>query len=154
MLDLLYRVAAATPTPVVPTPTTPSPSTSLDFFSTIMWPFKWIVEAILVFWHWILTSLGLLLLLTAQLLGHARDEEGNQRRRQGEAQPHAVDLQRGALERRQGERVVPHQHQRVAQQRQPGQGRDGDKPVELKLAHAVSLVVSLLIVCCVLVWPD
>ncbi len=59
MLDLLYRVAAATPTPVVPTPTTPSPSTSLDFFSTIMWPFKWIVEAILVFWHWILTSLGL-----------------------------------------------------------------------------------------------
>lgn len=59
MLDLLYRVAAATPTPVVPTPTTPSPSTSLDFFSTIMWPFKWIVEAILVFWHWIFTSLGL-----------------------------------------------------------------------------------------------
>lgn len=59
MLDLLYRVAAATPTPVVPTPTTPAPSTSLDFFSTIMWPFKWIVEAILVFWHWILTSLGL-----------------------------------------------------------------------------------------------
>ena len=46
MLDLLYRVAAATPTPVVPTPTTPAPSTSLDFFSTIMWPFKWIVEAI------------------------------------------------------------------------------------------------------------
>lgn len=59
MLDLLYRVAAATPTPVVPTPTTPAPSTSLDFFSTIMWPFKWIVEAILVFWHWIFTSLGL-----------------------------------------------------------------------------------------------
>ncbi|WP_314430185.1 membrane protein insertase YidC [Microbacterium lacticum] len=59
MLDLLYRVAAATPTPVVPTPTTPAPSTGLDFFSTIMWPFKWIVEAILVFWHWIFTSLGL-----------------------------------------------------------------------------------------------
>lgn len=59
MLDLLYRVAAATPTPVVPTPTTPAPSSSLDFFSTIMWPFKWIVEAILVFWHWIFTSLGL-----------------------------------------------------------------------------------------------
>ena len=59
MLDLLYRAAAATPTPVVPTPTTPAPSTSLDFFSTIMWPFKWIVEAILVFWHWIFTSLGL-----------------------------------------------------------------------------------------------
>ena len=59
MLDLLYRAAAATPTPVVPTPTTPAPSTSLDFFSTIMWPFKWIVEAILVFWHWIFTSIGL-----------------------------------------------------------------------------------------------
>jgi YidC/Oxa1 family membrane protein insertase len=40
----------------VPTPTTPAPSSSLDFFSTIMWPFKWIVEAILVFWHWIFTS--------------------------------------------------------------------------------------------------
>ena len=58
MLDLLYR-AAATPTPVVPTPTTPMPSTSLDFFSTIMWPFKWIVEAILVFWHWVFTSIGM-----------------------------------------------------------------------------------------------
>ncbi len=60
--------------------------------------------------HALLTSLGLLLLLAAQLLGHARDKEGDQRGRQGEAQPHAVDLQRGALERRQGERVVPHQH--------------------------------------------
>ncbi len=59
MLDLLYAAAAATPTPVVPTPTTPAPSSSLDFFSTIMWPFKWIVEAILVFWHWIFTSVGL-----------------------------------------------------------------------------------------------
>ncbi|EIC06505.1 preprotein translocase subunit YidC [Microbacterium sp. oral taxon 186 str. F0373] len=59
MLDLLYAAAAATPTPVVPTPTTPAPSSSLDFFSTIMWPFKWIVEAILVFWHWIFTSIGL-----------------------------------------------------------------------------------------------
>jgi len=59
VLDLLYAAAAATPTPVVPTPTTPAPSSSLDFFSTIMWPFKWIVEAILVFWHWIFTSLGL-----------------------------------------------------------------------------------------------
>ena len=58
MLDLLYR-AAATPTPVVPTPTTPMPGTSLDFFSAIMWPFKWIVEAILVFWHWIFTAVGL-----------------------------------------------------------------------------------------------
>ncbi len=59
MLDLLYRVATATPTPAVPTPTTPYPGTSLDIFSTIMWPFKWVVEAILVFWHWVFTSLGM-----------------------------------------------------------------------------------------------
>lgn len=55
MLDLF----AATPTPAVPTPTTPPPAEGLDFFSAIMWPFKWIVETILVFWHWVLTSLGL-----------------------------------------------------------------------------------------------
>lgn len=59
MLDLLYRAAAATPSPVVSPPTTPYPGTSLDFFSTIMWPFKWVVEAILVFWHWIFTSIGM-----------------------------------------------------------------------------------------------
>ena len=57
MLDLLF--AAATPSPVVPTPTTPYPGTQLDFFQIIMWPFKWIVEAILVFWHWIFTAVGL-----------------------------------------------------------------------------------------------
>ena len=57
MLDLLF--AAATPSPAVPTPTTPMPTTGLDFFSTIMWPFKWIVEAILVFWHWVFTSIGM-----------------------------------------------------------------------------------------------
>ncbi|WP_425842318.1 membrane protein insertase YidC [Microbacterium sp. PA5] len=50
---------AATPTPAVPTPTTPPPAEGLDFFSAIMWPFKWIVETILVFWHWVFTSLGL-----------------------------------------------------------------------------------------------
>ncbi|WP_405374949.1 MULTISPECIES: membrane protein insertase YidC [unclassified Microbacterium] len=50
---------AATPIPAVPNPTTPPPDASLDFFSTIMWPFKWVVEAILVFWHWVLTSLGM-----------------------------------------------------------------------------------------------
>ena len=53
MLDLLYR-AAATPSP---SPTVTSQPT--DFFSYIMWPFKWVVEAILVFWHWIFTSIGL-----------------------------------------------------------------------------------------------
>ncbi|WP_372491453.1 membrane protein insertase YidC [Microbacterium invictum] len=50
---------ASTPTPVVPTPTTPPPGDSLDIFSTIMWPFKWLVEALLVFWHWLFTSIGL-----------------------------------------------------------------------------------------------
>ncbi|WP_091502193.1 membrane protein insertase YidC [Microbacterium sp. cf332] len=48
----------ATPTPVVPTPTTPPPG-GADFFSTIMWPFKFLVEAILVFWHWVLTAVGM-----------------------------------------------------------------------------------------------
>jgi YidC/Oxa1 family membrane protein insertase len=56
---VLHLLAAATPTPAVPTPTTPMPTGGMDFFSTIMWPFKWIVEAILVFWHWVFTSLGL-----------------------------------------------------------------------------------------------
>ncbi|MFS0866012.1 membrane protein insertase YidC [Microbacterium sp. 179-B 1A2 NHS] len=49
---------AATPTPAVPNPTTPPPG-DLDFFSTIMWPFKWVVETILVFWHWVFTSIGM-----------------------------------------------------------------------------------------------
>ncbi|MDJ1114068.1 membrane protein insertase YidC [Microbacterium sp. LX3-4] len=31
----------------------------MDFFSTIMWPFKWVVEAILFVWHWIFTAIGL-----------------------------------------------------------------------------------------------
>ncbi|RLK52195.1 YidC/Oxa1 family membrane protein insertase [Microbacterium telephonicum] len=31
----------------------------MDFFSIIMWPFKWFVEAILVAWHWLFTSIGL-----------------------------------------------------------------------------------------------
>ncbi len=59
MLDLLYAADAADPTPVVSPTTVPYPGTSLDFFSTIMWPFKFVVEAILVFWHWVFTSLGM-----------------------------------------------------------------------------------------------
>lgn len=55
MLDLF----ASTPTPVVPTPTTPPPGTGFDLFSAIMWPFKFLVEAILVFWHWVFTSIGM-----------------------------------------------------------------------------------------------
>ncbi|MFT3797870.1 membrane protein insertase YidC [Microbacterium sp.] len=38
---------------------TPAAGGGFDFFSTIMWPFKWLVEAILVFWHWLFTSVGL-----------------------------------------------------------------------------------------------
>lgn len=54
MLDLF----SATPTPVIPGATTAPPGDP-DFFSIIMWPFKFVVEAILVFWHWIFTSLGM-----------------------------------------------------------------------------------------------
>lgn len=54
MLDLF----AATPTPAVPTPSTPAPGDGLDFFSILMWPFKWFVEMLLVFWHWLFTSIG------------------------------------------------------------------------------------------------
>lgn len=31
----------------------------MDFFGTILWPLKWAVEAILVAWHWLFTTLGL-----------------------------------------------------------------------------------------------
>jgi YidC/Oxa1 family membrane protein insertase len=41
------------------TPTPDGSGGGFDLFSAIMWPFKWIVEAILVFWHWILTAVGL-----------------------------------------------------------------------------------------------
>ncbi len=77
--------------------------------------------------HALLAALGLLLFLSAQLFGHARDEESDQRGRQRETQPHAVNLQRRPLEGWQGERVVPDQHQRVTQQRQAGK-HDGIKP--------------------------
>ncbi|WP_298864095.1 membrane protein insertase YidC [uncultured Microbacterium sp.] len=30
-----------------------------DFFSILLWPFKWIVETILVAWHWLFTAVGL-----------------------------------------------------------------------------------------------
>jgi YidC/Oxa1 family membrane protein insertase len=31
----------------------------LDFIGTILFPIRWVVEAILVFWHWVLTSVGM-----------------------------------------------------------------------------------------------
>jgi len=59
LLDLLFAASSATPTPVVPSPSTGYPGTDLDFFQIIMWPFKWLVEAILVFWHWLFTTVGM-----------------------------------------------------------------------------------------------
>lgn len=50
--------AAAATLPPLPNPTTPKPG-GTDFFSVILWPFKFVVEAILVFWHWIFTSIGM-----------------------------------------------------------------------------------------------
>ncbi|MFE6996432.1 membrane protein insertase YidC [Microbacterium sp. NPDC057659] len=51
-LDLL--LAASTPTP-----TPPASSGGFDLLGTIMWPFKWLVEAILVGWHWLFTAFGM-----------------------------------------------------------------------------------------------
>ncbi|WP_268259563.1 membrane protein insertase YidC [Microbacterium gorillae] len=43
--------------------TSPSPTSSssggFDLLSTILWPLKWLVEMILVAWHWLLTAVGL-----------------------------------------------------------------------------------------------
>ncbi|WP_353112498.1 membrane protein insertase YidC [Microbacterium sp.] len=49
-LDLL--LAASTPTPA-------PQSGGFDLLGTIMWPFKWLVETILVGWHWLFTTFGL-----------------------------------------------------------------------------------------------
>ena len=54
MTNLLF---AATTTP------SPSPSASagggFDLFGVILWPLKWVVELILVAWHWLWTTIGL-----------------------------------------------------------------------------------------------
>ncbi|MNN37391.1 hypothetical protein D3C81_1513390 [compost metagenome] len=84
--------------------------------------------------HALLAALGAQLLLATQLLGHLGDEEGHQRRRQGKAQPHAIDQQAFLRPGRQIQRMRPDQQQGVAGQRQtrqgqgmqPGQGRRGD----------------------------
>jgi YidC/Oxa1 family membrane protein insertase len=42
--------------------TTPSPAPSsggFDLLGTILWPLKWLVELVLVAWHWLLTAVGL-----------------------------------------------------------------------------------------------
>ncbi|WP_106815620.1 membrane protein insertase YidC [Microbacterium timonense] len=43
---------------------TPSPSPAasgggFDLFGIILWPLKWLVEAVLVFWHWFFTAIGM-----------------------------------------------------------------------------------------------
>jgi len=52
LLDLL---ASATPSP---TPTAAGGG-GFDLFGIILWPLKWVVELVLVFWHWLFTSIGL-----------------------------------------------------------------------------------------------
>ncbi len=52
MLDLL---ASATPSP---SPTAAGGG-GFDLFGIILWPLKWVVELVLVFWHWLFTSIGL-----------------------------------------------------------------------------------------------
>lgn len=50
-MDLLL---ASTPSP------SPAPSGGgFDLIGTILWPLKWLVEAVLVFWHWVFTAIGL-----------------------------------------------------------------------------------------------
>lgn len=49
-LDLL--LASATPTDAPQDP-------GFDLLGTILWPLKWAVEAVLVFWHWLFTAMGL-----------------------------------------------------------------------------------------------
>ncbi|MFB7249531.1 membrane protein insertase YidC [Microbacterium sp. NPDC056234] len=49
-LDLLLASATSTPAPE---------NSGFDLLGTILWPLKWAVEAVLVFWHWLFTAMGL-----------------------------------------------------------------------------------------------
>lgn len=42
-----------------PAPTSGSSGGGFDLFGIILWPLKWLVEAVLVFWHWFFTAVGL-----------------------------------------------------------------------------------------------
>ncbi|WP_404810210.1 membrane protein insertase YidC [Microbacterium terricola] len=42
-----------------PTPSAVTSGGGFDLFSTILWPLKWLVELILVSWHWLLTAMGM-----------------------------------------------------------------------------------------------
>jgi YidC/Oxa1 family membrane protein insertase len=53
-MDLLMALAAA------PSPTsTPAAGGGFDLLGTILWPLKWLVELVLVAWHWVFTAIGL-----------------------------------------------------------------------------------------------
>ena len=52
MTNLLF---AATPSPSA----TEAASGGFDLFGTILWPLKWLVEMVLVAWHWLFTTLGM-----------------------------------------------------------------------------------------------
>ncbi|MCU4673702.1 membrane protein insertase YidC [Microbacterium fluvii] len=47
---------AATPSP---TATDAASGGGFDLFSTILWPLKWLVELVLVAWHWLFTAIGM-----------------------------------------------------------------------------------------------
>ena len=49
-LDLLLASATPSPEPA---------SGGFDLIGTILWPLKWVVELVLVAWHWLLTAVGL-----------------------------------------------------------------------------------------------
>jgi YidC/Oxa1 family membrane protein insertase len=41
------------------TPAAENTGGGFDLIGTILWPLKWLVEAVLVFWHWLFTAIGL-----------------------------------------------------------------------------------------------
>jgi YidC/Oxa1 family membrane protein insertase len=50
-MDLLSALASS--------PSAPATNGGFDLFGIILWPLKWAVEAVLVFWHWLFTAIGL-----------------------------------------------------------------------------------------------
>ncbi len=52
-MDLLSALAST------PSPTPGATGGGFDLFGIILWPLKWAVEAVLVFWHWLFTAIGM-----------------------------------------------------------------------------------------------
>jgi YidC/Oxa1 family membrane protein insertase len=52
-MDLLSALAST------PSPSPAATNGGFDLFGIILWPLKWAVEAVLVFWHWLFTAVGL-----------------------------------------------------------------------------------------------